>query len=73
MKIQVRARPNSSEIKIEKFGDNRYLVFLKASAENNEANIELLKVMGKYLGIPSTKIQIVSGLTGPDKVLEIVY
>jgi uncharacterized protein YggU (UPF0235/DUF167 family) len=73
MKIFIRARPNSSEIKIEKFGENRYLVFLKASAEDNEANIELLKVMGKYLGIPSTKIQIIAGATSKDKILEIVY
>lgn len=73
MKIFVHARPSSSEIKIEKCGENRYLVFLKARAEDNEANIELLKVMGKYLGIPSTKLRIISGLTGKDKLLEVVY
>jgi uncharacterized protein YggU (UPF0235/DUF167 family) len=73
MILHIRARPNSSEIKIEKFGENRYLVFLKSPAENNEANIELLKVMGKYLGIPSTKIKIISGLLSKDKILEIIY
>jgi uncharacterized protein YggU (UPF0235/DUF167 family) len=73
MKIHVHAKPNSSEIRVEKVGEGRYLVFLKAPPENNEANIELLKVMGKYLGIPSTKFRIIAGAESKDKVLEIIY
>ena len=73
MKIYVHARPSSSEIRVEKVGEGRYLVFLKATPENNEANIELLKVMGKYLGIPSTKFRIIAGASSKDKVIEIDY
>jgi len=73
MKFQVRVKPNSSEQKIEEFGDHRYLVYLESPAEKNEANIELINLMAKHLGIPAIKLKIVSGLTNKDKTLEIVY
>ena len=72
-KFQVRVKPNSSEQKIEEFGNNRFLVYLESPAENNEANIELLNLMAKHFGVPATKLKIVSGLTNKDKTLEIVY
>lgn len=73
MKFQVRVKPNSNETRIEEFGDHRYLVYVKSAAENNDANIELLNLMGKHLGIPPTKLKIVSGLTNKDKTLEVIY
>ena len=72
-KFHVHVKPNSSEQKIEDFGDNRYLVYVKSPAENNEANIEMLKMMGKHLGIPSTKLRITLGATSKEKVVEVVY
>jgi uncharacterized protein (TIGR00251 family) len=73
MIINVRVKTNASENRIENFGDRRYLVYLQSAPENNEANIELIKLMAKFLGVPSTKVKIVSGLTSRDKVLEIGY
>jgi len=73
MKIQVRVKTNCSEQKIENFGERHYLVYLKSSPEDNKANIELLNMMSKVLGVPALKIKIVSGLTSRDKTLEIVY
>jgi uncharacterized protein YggU (UPF0235/DUF167 family) len=73
MKIHVRVKPNSSEQKIEDFGDRRYLVYVTSPAEDNEANIEMLKMIGKHLGIPSTKLRIIAGASSKDKVIESVY
>lgn len=73
MKFQVRVKPNSNEQKIEDFGDKRYLVYLKSKPEDNKANIELINLFSKYLGVPALKLKIVSGLTNKDKTLEIVY
>lgn len=73
MKIHVRVKTNSSERKIEDFGERRYLVYVKSPAEDNEANIEMLNMMSKHLGVPSTKLKIIAGVTNKDKVLEIVY
>lgn len=72
MKFQIRVKPNSSEPRIEEFGSERYLVFVSSPAENNEANIEMLKMLGKYMGIPSTKLRIVAGMTNKDKIVESV-
>lgn len=73
MKFQVRVKPNSSEQKIEDFGDRRYLIYVKSSAEDNKANIEMLNMLSKHLGIPAVKLKIVSGLTNKDKTVEVVY
>lgn len=73
MKFQIRVKPNSAEPKIEDFGANRYLVYVSSPAEDNEANIEMLKMLGKHLGIPSTKLRIVAGATNKDKVVEVTY
>ena len=72
MKIQVRVKTGSGKQEIESFGNNRYLVYLESQPENNDANIELIKLMARHLGIPSTKLRIVSGATGKDKTLEVV-
>ncbi len=73
MKFQIRVKPNSSEPRIEEFGDHRYLVYVESAAENNKANIEMLKMLGKHIGIPSTKLRIVSGMMNKDKVVEAEY
>ena len=73
MKFQIRVKPNSSMQKIEEFGDHRYLVYLESPAEKNEANIELINLMAKHLGVPASKLKIVSGLANRDKTLEVVY
>ncbi len=73
LKFSVRVKPNSSEQKIEDFGGNRYLIYVESAAENNDANIEMLKMLGKHLGIPSTKLRIVAGASNKDKVVEVEY
>ena len=71
MKVYIRVKTNSIEQKIEKFGDNRYLVYLKSKPENNEANLELIKLLSKYLGVSTKSIKFKSGVSSRDKVLEI--
>ncbi len=73
MKFQIRVKPNSAEQKIEDFGERRYLIYVTSPAEANEANIEMLKLLGKHLGIPSTKLRIVAGVSNKDKVVEVSY
>lgn len=73
MKFHVRVKTRCSEEKIEEFGDHRYLVFVKEAATHNDANIAMLNLMAKHLGVPAMKLKIVAGLTNADKVLEVVY
>ena len=71
MLINVRVKPRHSERKIESFGDNRYLVYVKSEPEDNKANIELINMLSKYFGIPVGRIRIKMGLTNNDKVIEL--
>ena len=71
MKVYIKVKPNSSKQEIVSFGDFRYLVYLKSQPEDNEANIELIKLMSKHLGTPSTRIKIISGLSSHNKILEV--
>jgi uncharacterized protein YggU (UPF0235/DUF167 family) len=70
MKFFIRVKTQAGEQSIEEFGDHRYLIHLKSRPENNEANIELLKLFAKHIGVPSTKLKIISGASSKDKILE---
>jgi len=72
MKFQVRVKTDCSEQSVEEFGDRRYLVHLKNKPEDNKANIELVNLMGKHLGVPPLKLKIISGSSSKDKTLELV-
>ena len=67
MKIKVRVKPNSGKSEVVRGGEE-YLVFLKSSPEENKANIELVKLLSKYL---KKKVEIKSGLKSKIKILEI--
>lgn len=71
MKVYVKVKPNSSKQEIIEFGNFRYLVYVKSEAENNKANIEMINLLSKYIGVPAKSIKIKSGLTNSDKILEV--
>ena len=71
MIINVKVKPDSSKSEIENFGNHRYLVYLTEPAEDNRANIELINLLSKYLGIPHNHIKIKFGLNSREKILEI--
>jgi len=71
MIIHVKVKTNSSKREIVNFGDGRYLVYLKSVPENNKANIELISLLSKELGVPPKSININFGKTSNDKIIEI--
>jgi hypothetical protein len=73
MKIYVKVKPNSSEQKIVRFGDFRFLVYVKSPPENDKANIEMINLLSKHLGVPPKSLQITFGRTSNDKILEIKH
>ncbi len=72
-KIQVKVKPNSSQQKIVDFGEHRYLVYVKSTPENDKANIELINMLSKHLGVPPKSLHITFGRTSENKILEIKY
>ena len=71
MIIHVKVKTKSGMRKVESFGDSKYLVYLKEPPENNKANIELIKVLSKFLGTPPERIKIKTGFTSNNKMLEV--
>jgi len=71
MIIHVKVKPNSSKQKIESFGGGRYLIYLKSSPENDKANIELINLLSKEMGVPPKSFTIKFGRTSDKKIIEI--
>lgn len=73
MIIRVKVKPNSSKQSVESFGNGRYLVYLKSEPENGKANIELLNLLSKELGVPPKSLKIKFGQTSDEKIIEINF
>ena len=71
MLIHVKVKPNSSKQKIESFGNNMYLVYLKQQQENNRANIELINLLARHFTTPPARIKIKAGLNNNKKIIQI--
>ncbi len=71
MKISVKIKPNSKESKLEKKGENIFLVYVKSLPIENKANQELVEIISEYFNVPESKVSIVSGLHSKNKILEI--
>jgi len=72
MIINVKVKTRMNEQKIESLGNNRYLVYLKSEPEHNKANIELLNMLAKYFTTPVARIKIKHGMSGDEKMIEIL-
>lgn len=69
MIIYIKVRPNSEKKEILKKSDNSYLIYIKEKAENNKANIELIKLLQRYF--KGKNIIIKSGFKSKNKIVEI--
>ena len=65
--IKVRVKPGSKTQEIKK-EDNVYIVKLKSRAEDNKANLELIKMLKKYF---KAEVKIKSGFTSRSKIVEV--
>ena len=68
MNIYLKVKPNSNNQEIKKISENEYFVHLKNRAEDNKANIELLKLLKRYF---KKEIKIIRGLKSRDKIIQL--
>lgn len=71
MKIIVKVRFGSSKQNVEPFGNSRYLVKVISVMNDPNADSELIGLLSKYLGVPPSRVQLVSGRSGTDRIFEI--
>ena len=65
-RLTVKVHPNSSNNKLTLEGDSAE-VWVKARAENNAANLAVIKLLSKALKISATNIRLTSGATSKKK------
>ncbi|MGV9171673.1 MAG: DUF167 domain-containing protein [Promethearchaeia archaeon] len=70
--LQVYVKPNSRRERIKPDGDF-IAISVKAKARRNKANKDLIKLLRNRLNISSGQIQILSGTTNTDKIIQIDY
>lgn len=72
MKITVLAKPNSKKESIELREDGVYVVKVNALPADGEANLKIIQMVSKHLGVPKSRISILHGHKGKNKILEII-
>ena len=70
-KFKAIVKPNSGENKVIDFDKdkNAYIIKIKSRAEDNKANIELIKFLSKLL---KKKARIASGLRSREKIIQVL-
>lgn len=68
-KIIVKTKSSKNDVLGFDEGKNAYRVNIKAKAEDNEANKEIIKFLSKTIG---KRILIKSGLRSKEKIIEIM-
>lgn len=69
--VRVTPRASRNEI-VELLDDGTIKVRLDSPPTDNEANETLIEFLSQILGVPRSRLDIVAGLTGRDKLISVV-
>jgi uncharacterized protein (TIGR00251 family) len=70
-RITVKVKPNSKTELVEKISKNEFVVRVKAPAKEGKANEAVVEVLSEYFARPKSRITILRGQAGKNKVVEI--
>ncbi|MFZ2187441.1 MAG: DUF167 domain-containing protein [Candidatus Moraniibacteriota bacterium] len=70
-KIFVKVIPKAMKNMVECIAEGEYRVRLTKAPTDNEANEQLMKILGKHFGIAPSLIRIVSGANSRKKIIEL--
>lgn len=73
MKFTVKVKPNSKQQKVEQSDDGSLTIRLQSPPIDGKANQELIGLLAKQFKVPKSYIQIKSGLSSKNKVVEIAF
>ena len=71
MKIYVKVKPSAKRDFLEKISENEFRVEVKERAEGGKANLKVLKLLSRELGVSSTKMKIINP-SGREKIIKVV-
>ena len=72
MRINIKAKPNAREEKVEKIDDLNYTVSVKELPVKGKANEAIRNALAVYFKTSSSRVKIVSGYSSRNKVVEIL-
>lgn len=71
--LAVRVTPRASRNQITGvLNDGTIKVHLAAQPSDGEANVELVEYLAQVLGVPKSRVEIVAGSTGRDKLISVL-
>ncbi len=71
--LAVRVTPRASRNRIaEVMSDGTVKIHITAAPVDGEANARLLAFLSEVLGVPRSRLEIVAGMTGRDKLISVV-
>jgi uncharacterized protein (TIGR00251 family) len=71
VKIAVRVKPRSRVEEVSGEGDS-YVVRVKEPPVEGRANRAVLRLLASHLGVPESRLRIVSGFSSRNKVIEVI-
>lgn len=71
MRINIKAKPNSREEKIEKIDNLNYIVSVKEPPVKGKANEAIKNALALYFKTASSNIKIISGYNSRNKIIDI--
>jgi len=72
MKISVKVKSNAKKETLERLSDDHYAISVKEPPLEGRANYAVIRVLSKHLGINISRINIISGRTSKNKIIEIL-
>ena|SRR5688572_31478160 len=71
--LAVRVTPRASRNQIvSMMNDGTIKVHIAADADDTQTNVELIAFLSDVLGVPQTRVEIVAGANGRDKLISIL-
>ena len=68
--FNIRVTPHAKQNKVVET-DGVLRVYTTVAPENGRANDAVIKLLSEYLDVPKSKIKILRGMTGRDKIIAI--
>lgn len=68
--FNIRVTPHAKQNKVVET-DGVLRVYTTVAPENGRANDAVIKLLSEYLDVPKSKIKILRGMTGRDKIITI--
>jgi len=71
MKIFLKVKLKASQTKVVKIDETHYQVYVTQPPEKGKANKQIIKLLADYFDVASSKINIIAGEKGKEKVVEV--